>query len=116
MKTFVLQVLVATLVSLATVAAYERLVARPARTIGVVDALSVLRLEEQRLAGQMVRDMSVEQKERVAMRARTFARDFPRVLDQIAMDCGCLVVDRSAVVGTPPHMVDLTPELKRRMQ
>lgn len=116
MKAFALQLLVAVLASAATLGAYDRLVARPARTVGVVDSLSVLRLEEQRLAGQMVGNMSAEQKEQVAMQARAFAREFPRALEQIAIDCGCLVVDRSAVIGTPPHMVDLTPELKRRMQ
>lgn len=116
MKALTLQLLVTVLASAATIGAYDTLVGRPARTIGVVDSLAVLRLEEQRLTGQIVGDMSAEQKEHVAMRAQAFAREFPRALNQIATDCGCLVVDRSAVIGTPPHMIDLTPELKRRLQ
>lgn len=115
MKTIALHILIAAAVSLAALAAYDRLVALPARTLGVVDSLAVFRLEEERLAGQMAKDMSPQQREQVAAQARAFAREFPRALEQIAIDCGCLVVERTAVVGTPPHMVDLTPNLKRRM-
>lgn len=115
MKTIALHILITLAVSLALLAAYDRLVARPARTLGVVDSLAVFRLEEERLASQMAKDMTPEQREHVAAQARAFARDFPRALEQIAIDCGCLVVERNAVVGTPPHMVDLTPDLKRRM-
>lgn len=116
MKALAHQLLVAALVSAALITAYDRLFVRPVRTIGVVDSLAVLRSEEQHLSAQLTGEMSVQQKERIAVRARTFARDFPRVLEQIAHECGCLVVDRSAVIGSPPNMIDLTPELARRMR
>ena len=115
MKMIAVNILISLTVSLAALAAYDRMVARPARTLGVVDSLAVFRLEEQRLAGQMAKDLSPEQRERIAAQARAFARDFPLALEQIAIDCRCLVVERTAVVGTPPHMVDLTPDLKRRL-
>jgi len=115
MRTIALNALIAAVVSVATLATYDRLIVQPRRTLGVVDSLAVFRIEEQRLAGMMTRDMSAEQRERVATQARAFAQKFPLALEQIAIDCRCLVVERSAVVGTPPHMVDLTPELKRRM-
>ena len=116
MKIVVLQAMVAAIVSLLIVAAYDHLVGRPARTLGVVDTVAVFRLEEERLAGLMARELSQEQRERLAAQARAFAQAFPRALEQLSIDCNCLVVDRAAVIGTPPNMVDLTPALKRRMQ
>ncbi|MYM95918.1 hypothetical protein [Duganella vulcania] len=116
MKPLALNALLAAIVCIASLAAYDWIIARPYRTVGVVDSVAVFRLEEERLASQMARDMSAEQRDRLASQARAFAREFPRALEQVAIDCGCLVVERSAVIGTPPHMVDLTPELKRRMQ
>lgn len=115
MKVIARNALIAAIVSLATLAIYDRLIVKPRRTLGVVDSLAVFRIEEQRLAGMMTRDMSAEQRERVATQARSFALKFPLALEQLAIDCRCLVVERSAIVGTPPHMVDLTPELRRRL-
>ena len=115
MRTIALNALIAAVVSVATLATYDRLIVQPRRTLGVVDSLAVFRLEEQRLAGMMTSEMRPEQRERVAAQARSFAQKFPLALEQIAIDCRCLVVERSAIVGTPPHMVDLTPELRRRL-
>lgn len=116
MKAMLIQLLVAVAASAAMLGAYDGLVARPARKLGVVDTLSLFRLEEAQLASLMARDTSTAQRERMAARAHAFAEQFPRELEQIATDCGCVVVERSALIGTPPHLVDLTPELKRRMQ
>ena len=116
MNPYATHALVAVAASAAMVCAYDRLFARPAFTLRVVDTLAVFRLEEERLAGLMGKDMSPEQRERLAAQARAFAVEFPRALEQLAEECACVVVERSAVVGTPPRMIDLTPELIRRMQ
>ncbi|AXA91342.1 hypothetical protein [Massilia sp. YMA4] len=96
-------------------AAYDTLVARPARTIGVVDTLAVFRAEEERLAALMTSEMSSQQRERISADAQRFASAFPAALEQIAAHCRCVVIERTALIGTPPHLVDLTPELRKRM-
>lgn len=116
MKAMLIHTMVAAAVSAVMLCAYDGFIARPARKLGVVDTLALFRLEETQLAGLMARDASTGQRERMAARAHAFAEQFPRELEQIATDCGCMVVERSALIGTPPHLVDLTPELKRRMQ
>lgn len=116
MTTFVTHVLASIVVSAAMLGIYDRTIAKPARTMAVVDTVAVFRMEEERLTDLLAKDGSPEQRARIANRARRFASDFPQALEQITIDCGCVVVERSALVGTPPHVTDLTPQLKRRMQ
>ena len=37
-----------------------------------------------------------------------------KLLDELPRECGCLVVLRTAVAGSP-HAVDLTPALRRKV-
>jgi hypothetical protein len=47
--------------------------------------------------------------------ARQFAQRLPLALEELPRDCACLVVIRSAIAGSPPHAVDLTPLLKHKV-
>jgi len=97
------------------IAAYDRVVVRPATAIGVVDAVQVFREKE----GQLVKSLSAQASEteraRAAADARHFAERLPAEMARLADDCRCLLVDRSMVVGMRPGVRDLTPLLRERV-
>ena len=96
--------------------AYDRLVIRPARLIGVVDVGEVYRSKEAQFTQMLSRSTSEQERERALALASRFSRQLPEALDALPQACGCLVVVKSAVAGTSPHMVDLTPVLVRRLE
>jgi hypothetical protein len=48
--------------------------------------------------------------------ARAFAQRLPTALEELPRECGCLVVLRTAVAGPAPRTVDLTAELRRKVE
>jgi hypothetical protein len=94
---------------------YDRLVARPARLIGVVDVGEVYRLKEAEFTQIVTKGGSEDERQRALTMARHFAQRLPVALEELPQDCVCLVVVRSAVAGTPPNSTDLTALLKRKL-
>ena len=45
-----------------------------------------------------------------------FARRLPAALQELAQDCGCLVLLKSAVAGAPAHAQDLTALLRQKLE
>lgn len=98
----------------ACLAAYDRLVVRPALAVGVVDVAEIYRAKEAEFTQRLTRSGSEEDRQQALAMARSFSQRLPAALDELPHECQCLVVLRSAVVGTP-RGVDLTPLLRRKV-
>ena len=123
MKTTVPQWLTQGLVTLfvvaASLAAYDRLVLRPALVIGVVDVAEVYRAKEaeftQILTKALSQPASEEERQKALVMARAFAQRLPLALDELPRECNCLVILRTAVAGPTPNTLDLTAQLRRKV-
>jgi hypothetical protein len=94
--------------------AYDGWVVRPSRLIGMVDVGEVVRLKEAEFTQQITR-AGADEHQRALDLAQRFAERLPIALDELPRDCRCLVLVRSAVAGAPPHAIDLTAHLKRKV-
>ncbi len=102
-------------VASAGLGAYDRWVLRPALAIGTVDLAEVYRAKEAQFTQLLTATGSEEQKQQALALARSFSQRLPAALDELPRECGCLVVLRTAVVGSP-HAQDLTPALRRKVE
>ncbi len=116
MKAVLLQALVALLVVAAALAAYDRLVVRPAQIVGVVDVGEVYRQKEAEFTLILTKANSDDERQRAMAMARSFAQRLPVALEELPRECGCLVVLKSAVAGPTPRTLDLTAHLKRKVE
>ena len=124
MKASVLHWLAQSLVTLfvvaASLAAYDRWVLRPALVIGVVDVAEVYRAKEaeftQILTKTLSQPHSEEDRQKALSMARAFAQRLPAALDELPRECGCLVLLKTAVAGPTPNTVDLTAQLRRKVE
>ena len=116
MKAVLLQMLVALLVVAAALAAYDRLVVRPAQIVGVVDVGEVYRQKEAEFTLILTRAASDGEREQAMRMARSFAQRLPLALEELPRDCGCLVVLKTAVAAPAPRTVDLTAHLRRKVE
>lgn len=108
-------VAVSALVAGASLAAYDRWVLRPALAIGTVDLAEVYRAKEDQFARLLTATGSEDKRQQALALARSFSQRLPAALDELPSDCGCLVVLRTAVVGSP-RALDLTPALRRKVE
>ena len=103
----------------AALAAYDRLVLRPALVIGVVDVAEVYRAKEaeftQILTKALSQPASEEERQKALVMARAFAQRLPLALDELQRECNCLVILRTAVAGPTPNTIDLTAQLRRKV-
>lgn len=99
----------------AALVAYDRWIIRPALRIGVVDLAGVYRAKEAEFADALARTGSADDRSRALASARKFAERLTVALEELPRDCACLVVLRSAVAGSTPNSVDLTPLLMRKV-
>ncbi len=124
MKATVLHWLAQSLVTLfvvaASLAAYDRWVLRPALVVGVVDVAEVYRAKEaeftQILTKTLNQPHSEEDRQKALSMAKTFAQRLPAALDELPRECGCLVLLKTAVAGPTPNTVDLTAQLRRKVE
>ena len=119
MKSAIPQLLVQGLVTLfvvaASLAAYDRLVLRPALVIGVVDVAEVYRAKEAEFTQILTKTSSEEDRQKALLMARAFAQRLPAALDELPRECNCLVVLKTAVAGATPNTIDLTTSLRRKV-
>jgi len=117
MKALLLHAGIAALLAAAGIAAYDRWVLRPALVVGVVDLSEVYRAKETQFTQLLTAASSSgsdDERERALSMARNFSQRLPVALDELPRECGCLVVLRTAVAGSPRAM-DLTPALRRKV-
>ena len=112
--------LVTLVVVAASLAAYDRWVLRPALVVGVVDVAEVYRAKEaeftQILTKTLSQPHSEEDRQKALSMAKTFAQRLPAALDELPRECGCLVLLKTAVAGPTPNTVDLTAQLRRKVE
>lgn len=117
MKAMLLHAGLTALLVASGLAAYDRWVVRPALVVGVVDLSEVYRAKEAQFTQLLTAASSTGsegERERALSMARNFSQRLPVALDELPRECGCLVVLRTAVAGSP-HAVDLTPVLRRKV-
>ena len=115
-KSLLLNAGMACAIVLGTLAAYDRVVVRPAQLIGVVDVAEVYRQKEAEFTLILTRAASDGEREQAMRMARSFARRLPLALEELPRDCGCLVVLKTAVAAPAPRTVDLTAHLRRKVE
>ena len=108
--------LVTLFVVAASLATYDRLVLKPALVIGVVDVAEVYRAKEAQFTRMLTRTSSEEDRQQALLMARAFAQRLPVALDELPRECGCLVVLRTAVAGPTPNTIDLTAQLRKKVE
>lgn len=115
-KSLLLNAGLACAIVLGTLAAYDRVVVRPAQLIGVVDVAEVYRQKEAEFTLILTRAASDGEREQAMRMARSFAQRLPLALEELPRECGCLVVLKTAVAAPAPRTVDLTAHLRRKVE
>ncbi|MBN8507305.1 MAG: hypothetical protein J0L57_01690 [Burkholderiales bacterium] len=100
----------------AALAAYDRLVVRPGQVIGLVDVGEIYRQKEAEFMLLLTRAGSDGERDKAFAMARSFSQRLPLALEELPRDCGCLVVLKSAVAGPTPRTLDLTAQLRRKVE
>jgi hypothetical protein len=113
--TILVHAAVALLIVLGTLAAYDRVVVRPAQRVGIVDVGEVYRQKEAEFTQLLTRATTDADRERAFALARSFSQRLPAALEELPRDCACLVVLKSAVAGRTPRTVDLTALLQQKL-
>ena len=116
MKALLLNAAFALLIVFGTLAAYDQMVVRPAQRVGVVDVGEVYRQKEAEFTQILTKAGSEGEREKAFAMARTFSQRLPLALEELPLECGCLVVLKSAVAGSTPRTVDLTAQLRRKVE
>jgi hypothetical protein len=87
---------------------------RPA--FAMLDVAALYRLEESQVAAVLVkRDASDAERAGAIQRAAAFGAQVSTLIEALPEECGCLVLNRGAVVGSGPRLPDLTPDVRRRL-
>ena len=116
LKSLLLYAGMACVIVLGALAAYDRMVVRPAQRVGVVDVGEVYRQKEAEFTLILTRAASDGEREQAMRMARSFAQRLPLALEELPRDCGCLVVLKTAVAAPEPRTVDLTAHLRRKVE
>ena len=116
MKALLPNASLALLVVAAALAAYDRWVVRPGQVIGLVDVGEIYRQKEAEFAQLLTRAGSDGERDKAFAMARSFSQRLPLALEELPRDCGCLVVLKSAVAGPTPRTLDLTAQLRRKVE
>ena len=111
-----LSVALSTLLATCGLVAYDRLVVRPGRLVGIVDVSEVYRMKETEFAALLAASKTDDERQRALDLASAFAKRLPAALDELPSDCRCLVVLKSAVAGASDNTLDLTPLLKAKLE
>jgi hypothetical protein len=97
------------------IAAYDRIIVRPATAVGLVDTVQIYREQEARIVTALSSGASEQERAKAASAAQQFAQRLPVEMAHLAEDCACLLVDRSVVVGMRPGVLDMTAKLRERV-
>jgi hypothetical protein len=116
MKLLVLNALVSLFIVSVAIAAYHHTVRLRSERIGVIDLAEVYRLKEKAFADRVTAPGATEaDRDQAIGEAQAFARALPQALEELPLECDCLVLLRTAIAAHTPATVDLTPALKRRV-
>lgn len=116
MKTVALSVALSALLATLGLVAYDRLVVRPGRLVGVVDVSEVYRTKEAEFAALLTASRNDDERQRALELANLFAKRLPVALEELPSDCQCLVILKSAVAGNTANTLDLTGFLRTKLE
>ena len=106
---------VSLVVSLASSALMASYLPRTLR-VGTVDLAEIYRIKEQQISSQLTaRDGSVESREAALREASEFGDRIEDLISALPRRCGCVVLARSALLGSPRGAIDLTADLRGRL-
>ncbi|OQC18078.1 hypothetical protein [Candidatus Skiveiella danica] len=85
-------------------------------TFGTLDVAELYRLKESQVAAVLVkRDIGDLERAMAIQRAAVFGAELSKLIEALPQECGCLVLMRGAVLGSGAQLVDLTPDVRRRL-
>ena len=85
-------------------------------TFGTLDVAELYRLKESQVAAVLVkRDIGDLERAMAIQRAAVFGAEVSKLIEALPQECGCLVLTRGAVLGSGAQLVDLTPDVRRRL-
>lgn len=103
------------LVTSAALLAYDRLVVRSAHYVGVVDLAAIVERQHDEFAQLAAASRTDAERQQAVEHVQAFGQRLQSALAELAAECGCLVLERSAVAGSPRDALDLTPALEARL-
>ena len=115
MRSYPITAALCLLISACCLLGYDYFIARPARTIGIVDVADVYRAKESEFANFLTASKSDSERDKALAMASDFAKRLPVALEELPQACDCLVVLNSAVAGRSRNTIDLTGLLRDRL-
>lgn len=87
-----------------------------APAFGTLDVAELYRLKESQVTAILVKAGSGEAERLLAIQqAAAFGAQVSRVIEALPQECRCLVLARGALIASNTHIVDLTPDVRRRL-